>query len=273
MWLQLGQGALEGSRLRRFYAVALKPSSSSSLFAHAPGIACNCTRLPAGRALLMEGAAGDGLSALVATLQSPTDVRRSGAAAAIKNVVMGAPLDGTQGKVLQDTERLRQLLVRPVASPVMPLAICCTGGACLMHQNGFAQAQLAAANWRRRRATSRCMRPTTRQGSYSGARSINCAVRSACAAQAPINGEPPTEHLDAVREDLATTAAFLCRSEEGRKALMAAGGHESLKKGYEHEEHAGTMAAMEEAARALMGVQLDDGQGTDAADGGVIMVG
>ena len=72
----------------------------------------------------------------------------------------------------------------------------------------------------------------------------------------PINGEAPTEMVDSVREDLAAAAAFVCRSEEGRKALMAVGGHEALKRGYEYEEHAGTMAAMEEAARSLMGVEL-----------------
>lgn len=99
----------------------------------------------------------------------------------------------------------------------------------------------------------------------------------ACA-QVPINGEPPKERLDSVREDLATAAAFICRTEEGRKALMAVDGHEALKKGYEYEEHAGTMAAMEEAARALMGVQLEDGEGVAdvqraGTDGGMVVMG
>ena len=98
--------------MRRFIATALNPTASSVLYEHAPGVVCNCTRLPQGRALLTEGAAGDGLSALVDTLKSESDVRRTGAAAAVKNVVMAAHQDGTFSKVLQDTERLRRMMVR-----------------------------------------------------------------------------------------------------------------------------------------------------------------
>ena len=94
------------------------------------------------------------------------------------------------------------------------------------------------------------------------------------ALQVPIDGKPPTELIESVREDLATAIAFICRSEDGRKALMAAGGHETLKCGYEYEEHAGTMAAMEEAARSLMGVEVDEeGADDDAMQaGGMIMM-
>ena len=74
--------------------------------------------------------------------------------------------------------------------------------------------------------------------------------------------------MDSVREDLATAAAFICRTEDGRKALMAVDGHETLRKGYEFEEHSGTMQAMEEAARSLMGVSEDgEADAADAADG------
>lgn len=90
--------------------------------------------------------------------------------------------------------------------------------------------------------------------------------------QERINGESPHEEQEAVREDCASAAAFVCRSEEGRKRLMAAGGHESLKKGYEFEEHGATMAAMEAAARLLMGVSLEAGD-EDPGAGGIVMMG
>ena len=110
--LQVGQGNLECSLMRRFVAIGLSPSSSSVLYEHAPGVVCNCTRLQQGRALLLDDAKASGFGALVATLASPSDVRRTGAAAAIKNVVVAAHQDGSLGKVVQDRERLRAMLVR-----------------------------------------------------------------------------------------------------------------------------------------------------------------
>jgi hypothetical protein len=90
--------------------------------------------------------------------------------------------------------------------------------------------------------------------------------------QVPINGEAPKQLVDSVREDCACAVASICRLEEGRKAVMAVGGHDSLRKGYEYEEHPGTMEAMEAAARMLMGVELDDGAKEPGAAGGMVMM-
>jgi hypothetical protein len=96
--------------MRRFLSVALSPGSSDVIYEHAAGIACNCSRLPAGRALLLEGEGG-ALRALGLALGSRSDVKRAGAAAAVKNVVVAAHQDGTFQKVLQAEGLIAQLLV------------------------------------------------------------------------------------------------------------------------------------------------------------------
>lgn len=97
--------------MRRFVSVALAPGASDVIYEHAAGIVCNCSRLSTGRALLLEGEAG-GLRTLGLALARRSDVKRAGAAAAVKNVVVAAHQDGTFQKVLQAEGLITQLLVR-----------------------------------------------------------------------------------------------------------------------------------------------------------------
>jgi len=53
------------------------------------------------------------------------------------------------------------------------------------------------------------------------------------------------EREDAVREAAAQAVALVARSEGGCEALYACGAQESLKKGFEYEEHPATMEAMQ----------------------------
>ena len=81
--------------------------------------------------------------------------------------------------------------------------------------------------------------------------------------QVPINGEAPKETEDSVRENIAVSISLLAETEEGRQALKDAGADDKLKKGYEYEEHPGTMEAMEATWRSFLGVQADDDEDVD----------
>lgn len=87
--------------------------------------------------------------------------------------------------------------------------------------------------------------------------------------QVPINGEPPKETEDSVRENMAVSVGILAEFEEGRAALKEAGAEAKLKKGYEYEEHRGTMEAMEATWRSFLGVAADDDEDVD----GVVYIG
>lgn len=89
------------------------------------------------------------------------------------------------------------------------------------------------------------------------------------AVQVPINGEPPKETEDSVRENMAVSISLLADSEEGRKALAEVGAEEKLKKGYEYEEHRTTMEAMEATWRSFLGVEADEDDDVD----GVVYIG
>jgi hypothetical protein len=108
--VKVGEGALHGAHMRRFLAISLNPGASDLLFQHATGVVCNCTQVPEGRALLMEGGFG-GLAALVDALSSASSIKRRGAAAAIKNLALAAHQDGTVDRFVADKEVLRKLLV------------------------------------------------------------------------------------------------------------------------------------------------------------------
>ena len=107
----MGQGALECSHLRRFLAIALSPGASDVVYEHAAGVAANCSRLAPGRALLLEGS-GAALQALAAALPAKSAVKRAGAAAAIKNVVVAGHQDGSFERVVAMDGVLEAVLVR-----------------------------------------------------------------------------------------------------------------------------------------------------------------
>jgi hypothetical protein len=97
--------------MRRFLATSLNPGASDLIYEHATGVVCNCTRVPEGRALLMEDGFG-GLAALAAALLSTLAIKRRGAAAAIKNLALAAHSDGTVDRFVSEPDVLRKLLVR-----------------------------------------------------------------------------------------------------------------------------------------------------------------
>jgi ABC-type sulfate transport system substrate-binding protein len=88
--------------------------------------------------------------------------------------------------------------------------------------------------------------------------------------QVPVNGEPPKEVEDLVREDVAVAIASICRSDAAREAFLSVGADTALRKGYEFEEHKGTCEAMEAAARLFLGVQAED---DSAAPAGLVFTG
>ena len=100
--------------MRRFLATTLQPGASDSIYQHATGVVCNCTRLPEGRALLTEDGSS-GVAALAEALGSKSAVKRIGAAAALKNLAVAAHSDGTVGAFVSDAGALRKMLVRILA--------------------------------------------------------------------------------------------------------------------------------------------------------------
>lgn len=84
--VQVAKGAVETSSMRKLLSMALNPGTSDVLYEHMAGVLCNITQHRVGRDLLVESDL-HGLRAVVEMLGSPSDVKRTGAAAAIKNVV------------------------------------------------------------------------------------------------------------------------------------------------------------------------------------------
>lgn len=78
--------------MRKLLSMALNPGTSDVLYEHVAGVLCNITQQRVGRELLVESSM-HGLRAVVDMLVSSSDIKRTGAAAAIKNVVRCRPLD------------------------------------------------------------------------------------------------------------------------------------------------------------------------------------
>ncbi|KXZ46514.1 hypothetical protein GPECTOR_43g951 [Gonium pectorale] len=68
----------------------------------------------------------------------------------------------------------------------------------------------------------------------------------------PINGQPPLEKEDTVRECMAEAVLVLARTDKGRDVLWEAGAPEALRKGYEDEQHPGVCLAMERTAEIFL---------------------
>ncbi|GLC41216.1 hypothetical protein PLESTB_001526000 [Pleodorina starrii] len=68
----------------------------------------------------------------------------------------------------------------------------------------------------------------------------------------PINGQPPVEKEDTVRECMAEAVLVLAGTDKGRDALWEAGAPEALRKGYEDEQHPGVCVAMERTAEIFL---------------------
>ncbi|GIL71830.1 hypothetical protein Vretifemale_2301 [Volvox reticuliferus] len=67
-----------------------------------------------------------------------------------------------------------------------------------------------------------------------------------------INGQPPLEKEDTVRECIAEAILVLAGTDKGRNALWEAGALEALRKGYEDEQHPGVCLAMERTAEIFL---------------------
>ena len=130
--------------------------------------------------------------------------------------------------------------------------------------------------------------PLSRTGSVTRRRGVLGAVKNCCmqaakegfleglldpelglipAVLAPINGRPPKEADDLVRETAAEAVLALTMCEEGVAALWEAGAPDALKKGYEFEENPGVCGAMEACAQVFLSFNKDGeaGAGGDEA--------
>lgn len=107
--LQVAQGAVEKSAMRKLLSMALSPGTSDVLYEHVAGVLCNITQHRAGRDLLVESSL-HGLKAVVQMLTSASDIKRTGAAAAIKNVVMSAKEDDSFEQIIQEPDMLLKIL-------------------------------------------------------------------------------------------------------------------------------------------------------------------
>lgn len=112
--LQLGQDKLEGLNM----AILIKKFENSGImweegtddpYEHIAAVLTNVTRLKQGRTLLLQPGRGL-LQALVAQLKSPSEMRRRGAAGALKNIFMALEEDGTIEAVTTDPLMLEKLL-------------------------------------------------------------------------------------------------------------------------------------------------------------------
>lgn len=84
------------------------------MYEHIGGVLCNITQHQLGRQLLVEGDLA-GVRAAVEMISARSTVRRAGAAAAVKNLVMSAKADGWLEQLLSSRDMLEKLLVRSVA--------------------------------------------------------------------------------------------------------------------------------------------------------------
>ena len=130
--------------------------------------------------------------------------------------------------------------------------------------------------------------PLSRTGSVTRRRGVLGAIKNCCmqaakegfleglldpelglipAVLAPINGRPPKEADDLVRETAAEAVLALTMCEEGVAALWEAGAPDALKKGYEFEENPGVCGAMEACAQVFLSFNKDGeaGAGGDEA--------
>jgi hypothetical protein len=112
--LQLGQDKLEGLNM----AILIKKFVNSGImweegkddpYEHIAAVLTNVTRLKQGRTLLLQPGRGL-LQALVAQLKSPSEMRKRGAAGALKNICMTVEEDGTIEAVTSDPLMLEKML-------------------------------------------------------------------------------------------------------------------------------------------------------------------
>ncbi|MEW5302753.1 MAG: hypothetical protein WDW36_005502 [Sanguina aurantia] len=92
----------------------------------------------------------------------------------------------------------------------------------------------------------------------------------------PINGLEPKEQEPEVREAMALSIALLADTDDGRAALWKINAPETLRKGYELEEHTGVCRAMERAAEIFLaagGVMPEGAEGGGGDDDEVGFVG
>lgn len=97
--------------MRILLGLAMNPGASEVMYEHIGGVLCNITQHPLGRQLLVEGHLA-GVRAAVEMIGARSTVRRAGAAAAIKNLIMSAKADGWLEQLLASSDLLEKLLVR-----------------------------------------------------------------------------------------------------------------------------------------------------------------
>lgn len=112
--------------MRTLLSVALNPGASEIMYEHIGGVLCNITQHELGRQLLAEADLA-GVRAVVQMLSARSAVRRTGAAAAVKNMVMSAKADGWLEQLLASQDLLEKLLVRQCSGWRRPLVywLCC----------------------------------------------------------------------------------------------------------------------------------------------------
>jgi hypothetical protein len=101
--------------MRKLLSIALNPGASTVMYEHVGGVLCNATRVPQGRALLLEGDL-QGFRAVVGMLGSRSEPLRTGAAATVKNMVMGAKEDEWFDQLIHAHDVLEKILVRSARS-------------------------------------------------------------------------------------------------------------------------------------------------------------
>jgi hypothetical protein len=256
----------DGAALRRLLAF-LRPGASTLLYEHLASVVCNVSRLRAGRAMLVQPETA-GLQLVADLLSSESEVKRSGGAAACKHICVHARAEGTLETVLEGTGSLRTLLVSPplvlsyvtIMRTALPSASSATRRWC-------SYPEYLDAMWPH--FDLQLDRKLDRQWVSDFETCTQCARWSGCYLQAVIDGLEPKETIAQVREDVALAVAALAREDAGRDCLLKLGARESVQQGYEYEEHAGTMGAMEAIGRAFLG--LGDEADDDSVHGTVVV--
>lgn len=109
--------------MRSLLSLALNPGASEVMYEHVGGVLCNITQHELGRKLLAEGELA-GMRAAVSMLGARSTVLRTGAAAAVKNMIMSAHPDGWFEQLISSRDLLEQLLVcRCLFEAVVPPSV------------------------------------------------------------------------------------------------------------------------------------------------------
>ena len=112
--LQLGQDKLEGLNMailiKKFVMTGVMwEEGKEDSYEHIAAVMTNVTRIKQGRMLLLQPGRGL-LQALVAQLKSPSEMRKRGAAGALKNIFMAMEKDNTVEAVTSDPLMLEKML-------------------------------------------------------------------------------------------------------------------------------------------------------------------